>query len=379
MTAETGFETPLGCYSLQRLPLRRRELLRAWDAADEYVLTVLAQEKQLQQPRDILILNDSFGALAVALHEHRVWMQSDSVLAHDALRNNFAQNQLSTEQLHCLSSLEMPTVAPHLVVIKVPKTLALLGYQLHRLRTVLQPQSKVIVAGMTKTMPSKVWTLLEELLGNTHTLPARKKAKLIHVDFDPDLVVPANPYPSHYVLEGTDWRITNHANVFSRERLDIGTRFFLQHLPVPDPGAVIVDLGCGNGLLGLVTASRQVDVTIHCVDESYMALASAADNFARILGDVSKVTFVPATGLSDFSAESVDQVLCNPPFHQQHVVGDHLALDMFKDSYRVLKKGGELWVVGNRHLGYHKKLARIFRKVSLQASNRKFVILRAVK
>jgi 16S rRNA (guanine1207-N2)-methyltransferase len=52
---------------------------------------------------------------------------------------------------------------------------------------------------------------------------------------------------------------------------------------------------------------------------------------------------------------------------------------MFADSRRSLRRGGELWVVGNRHLGYHAKLKRLFGNCEVVASNTKFVVLRAVR
>jgi len=50
---------------------------------------------------------------------------------------------------------------------------------------------------------------------------------------------------------------------------------------------------------------------------------------------------------------------------------------MFQDAAQVLRKDGELWVVGNRHLGYHIKLKRWFSDLELLASNSKFVLFRA--
>ena len=44
-----------------------------------------------------------------------------------------------------------------------------------------------------------------------------------------------------------------------------------------------------------------------------------------------------------------------------------------------IKKGGELWVVANRHLAYHIKLKKIFNNYEQIASNKKFVILKVVK
>ncbi|WP_440495178.1 methyltransferase, partial [Serratia sarumanii] len=52
---------------------------------------------------------------------------------------------------------------------------------------------------------------------------------------------------------------------------------------------------------------------------------------------------------------------------------------MFCDAKRCLQVGGELRIVGNRHLDYHQKLKRLFGNCTLVASNKKFVILRAVK
>lgn len=83
--------------------------------------------------------------------------------------------------------------------------------------------------------------------------------------------------------------------------------------------------------------------------------------------------------LANVDEQSADIILCNPPFHQQNATTDHIAWQMFKDSYRALKKGGELRIVGNRQLGYHIKLKRIFGNEKLIASNEKFVILSAIK
>ena len=61
------------------------------------------------------------------------------------------------------------------------------------------------------------------------------------------------------------------------------------------------------------------------------------------------------------------------------VVGDFLAWRMFLQARDALAAGGELWIVGNRHLGYHAKLKRLFRGVEQVAANPKFVILKAGK
>lgn len=365
-----------GEFELNRLPKRPRELLRAWDAADEYLLDVVAEQLKLSDAARVLIVNDSFGALAVALSAFRPHAVSDSYLSQQATRLNLAANGLPEHSISLQNSLEPLEGLFDLVLIKVPKTLALLEDELIRLHPHLTPSTQVIVAGMIKTLPPSVWKLLERLVGPTTTSLARKKARLIFASLDAGLIVPPSPYPVCYRLENTDYLISNHANVFSRDSLDIGTRFFLQHLPSRQDACDIIDLGCGNGLVGLIAAERSPAATVHFVDESFMAVASARDNFYRAFGEQREATFRVGDGLMEVEPASADLILCNPPFHQQNTVGDQIAVSLFKQAHRVLRKGGELWVIGNRHLDYHSTLSRLFGAHSVVASNSKFIIVK---
>jgi 16S rRNA (guanine1207-N2)-methyltransferase len=367
-----------GEFELNRLPKRPGELLRAWDAADEYLLDTVASAALSTGEVRILIVNDSFGALAVALSAFRPYAVSDSYLSQQATRLNLAVNNLPENSVSLLSSLDPLEGLFDLVLIKAPKTLALLEDELIRLHPHLTPSTQVIVAGMIKILPSSVWKLLERLVGPTTTSLARKKARLIFARPDFSLVVPPSPYPVRYPLENTGYLISNHANVFSRDNLDIGTRFFLQYLPSRQDACDIIDLGCGNGLVGLIAAERCPAATMLFVDESFMAVASARDNFQRVFGERREVAFCVGDGLMEIEPASADLILCNPPFHQQNTVGDQIAVSLFKQSRRVLRKGGELWVIGNRHLDYHSVLSRLFGAHSVVASNSKFVIVKAV-
>ena len=143
-----------GEFELNRLPKRPRELLRAWDAADEYLLNTLAEELNLPDAARVLIVNDSFGALAVALNAFRPDAISDSYLSQQATRLNLAANNLPEQSVSLQNSLEPLAGVFDLVLIKVPKTLALLEDQLIRLHPHLTPSTRIIVAGMIKTLPS---------------------------------------------------------------------------------------------------------------------------------------------------------------------------------------------------------------------------------
>ncbi len=374
---DISLEVPQGRFELRRFPFRKNEMLRAWDAADEYLLNHLATEENLVNAR-IAILNDSFGALTVALSDFRPTAISDSFLSQQASRVNLEMNGIATERVSFRDSLALPDAGIDFLLIKIPKTLALLEYQLYSLRPLLTPNAKIIAAGMVKNLPASVWKMLERLIGPTTTSLAVKKAKLIFASLDQAIKLPKNPYPVCYRLENTNFRICNHANVFSRDSLDIGTRFLLQHLPDNPAHRDFIDLGCGNGVVGLILASQYPDANLYFVDESFMAVASARQNFQAAYAQ-RQAHFVADDCLSSFPINSADCIVCNPPFHQQHAVGDHIAWQMFQQAHKVLRKGCELRVIGNRHLNYHLSLKKVFGNCERVSSNAKFVIFSCIK
>ncbi|OQX30447.1 MAG: 50S rRNA methyltransferase [Candidatus Sedimenticola endophacoides] len=369
--------TPFGEARLARYPLRRRETLRAWDAADEYLLDELAG-LGLGEGTRLLILNDSFGALAVSLAALAPSSQGDSYTAHWSLRENLLANGWPTDSVRVMTPLDGHRGEYDLVLVRVPKTLSLLEEQLLRLKPHLHGASRVIGLGMARQIHTSTLALFEAIVGPTHTSLARKKARLIFSRPDPGRVARPSPYPSCYPLEGRGYRICNHAGVFSRERLDIGTRLLLGHIPA-DPGlGDIVDLGCGNGVLGLLAAEANPRARLHFTDESYLALASARDNYQRC-GSGGPAEFLATDCLMGLAPESADLILCNPPFHQQQTVGDFIAWRMFRQAGEVLRRGGALRIVGNRHLNYHVKLKRLFGNLRQVAANPKFVVLEAIR
>ncbi len=372
-------QVPQGEFYLARYPKRKKEQLRAWDAADELVLNHIHEQSWLDTETRLLIINDSFGALSIALADYTPEMSSDSYLAIQGSRANLNANGMDVSTVSFHSSMDKLQGSYDRVVIKIPKSLAQLEVQLHDIRPHLHAGSQVIAAGMVKTIHKSTLALFEKIIGPTHTSLARKKARLVFCEFDAELNPGENPYPSVYTLENTDYKITNHASVFSRQGLDIGTRFLLQHIPASTLPLTIVDLGCGNGVVGLIAAERNPEAELIFTDESYMAVASAKATFTAAFAEQRQATFQVADGLEGIDDNSVDLILNNPPFHQHNAIGDAVAGQMFSAAKKALKQGGELWIVGNRHLAYHTKLKQLFGNYQNIASNKKFVILKAIK
>jgi 23S rRNA (guanine1835-N2)-methyltransferase len=362
---------------LIRQPDQPNEPLQAFDAADEYLLAYLA-EQNLPASARVLVLNDSFGALAISLRgKVEVITSGDSYLGALGLEKNLVRNDLPFDALSLLPASEAWQGPFDRVLIRVPKTLALLEEQLIRLHGQLAEGAQVVAAGMVKHLPHAAGDLLARYVGPMQASLAVKKARLLIAQAEPK-AAPRSPYPSRYWLEEPRLELLNHANVFCREGLDIGTRAFLPHLPGNLGAARVADLGCGNGVLAIVSALANPQAQYTLIDESFMAIQSARENWRAALGERT-ATLRADDGLASQAPQSLDVVLCNPPFHQQQVVGDFLAWRMFQQAREALVVGGALYIVGNRHLGYHGKLAKLFRAVEQVAATPKFVVLKARK
>lgn len=380
---ETQMTVEGATLDLRRIPHHTNSPLRAWDAADQYVLDHLAASAGGFDR--VLVVNDLFGALAAALvarhgdDRARPVIQSwgDSITSHVATKQNLERNGLDPRAMLPVPSTREPTGPVDLVVLKIPRSLALLEEQLIRVRPLLHPETTMVAAGMAKSIHRSTLELFERFVGPAPTSRAVRKARLILPTIDPALPVASNPFPSVYDY-APGLPLTEHANVFARGRVDIGTRLLLEHLPASGPDDHVLDLGCGNGLLGLESARRHHPRLVTFVDESYHAVDSARLNHrAWALGNEAR--FEVARTLESVEDASIDLVLNNPPFHSHQSRSEDTARSMFADAHRVLRPGGRLVVVANRHLDHHRQLRRRFASVRVVASNPKFVVHEAMR
>ena len=392
LMTETAFQTPQGLLTLQRYPIRKSDTLRAWDAADELLISYLHDEQVLEQVMGkpdcrVLIFEDQFGALTTsicqavnAVNKHVIIdVITDSLIAESAITQNLNSNDLQSEcaDVGFLDSISTPADKYDLVIYKLPRNLAYCGDVMTRLRNSMGADTKIIGAAMAKYLPLTALALLNETVGTTTTSRATKKARLIFSVFDENLS-PKNVYPTSYCTDEVSGELISHSNIFSRESIDMGTRFLLPFIPQTDRVITIVDLACGNGVVGVVAAQKNSKAKIIFCDESKMAVESARESFESCC-EGRDASFYQMDCLDDLEKQSVDMVLCNPPFHQQNTVSNHIAWQMFKQSMECLKSGGTLWVVGNRHLGYDVSIKKIFGNSIVMESNTKFMVVKATK
>ena len=378
--------TPFGSLKLRRWPSTTDRSLRAWDAADELLIKHVHESIDLESLATgrLLICNDAHGALSCALHSFAPTSWSDSLLALTALKRNWKSNNLPGEPKR-LESTNLPVGPLDVVLIKVPKTLALLDDQLAQIRPLLHPNSVVVATCMLKYLNNSSFALFEKHIGAVQTSLAVKKARLLFstVEQSAATSVPAHPssqaskYPDRYTDQDLDLSLLNYANVFCRDHVDIGSRLFIENMHMLPQSSDVLDLACGNGILGLCVQRSQPQAKVTFVDESYHAIASARENYASMFSgeDVeAKTSFLIGDGLEDIESLSLDLIVCNPPFHIQHALTADTTLAFIKAASRCLRYDGQLWIVANKNLPYQDTLKRYFKKLNIKAQNRRFAV-----
>ena len=378
--AETVVSTPRGQFEVVRPHTLAVSPLRAWSAADQLVLDELA----IDDLGRLLVVNDEFGALTVALAASEPVSWGDSALSRAAIDANLARNDLAAlgSERH-LGGDQRPTGLFDTIVVRVPKTLALLEYQLRLLRPDCGPNTRIVGAAMARHIHRTTLAAFEQYLGPTTSSLATRKARLLHVH---SIEAPSTGDDTE--LAGTSFVTRRNVTVveapgtFSAGHVDAGSGLLLDVLcdqaeSLPRLTARVADLGCGNGVLSATMAKHRPQAHFALFDVSDLAIWSARQTWQANALAPDRAAFVVADGFGATEPGSFDVVITNPPFHQGHARDGDLTDRLLADAAQALAPDGAIYVVAQRHLNMHTRLARSFTDVQVLSKHPTHVVLRA--
>ncbi len=169
-----------------------------------------------------------------------------------------------------------------------------------------------------------------------------------------------------------DLQLWSQPGVFSWDRLDPGTAFLISHLP--SLSGLGADFGCGIGVLAKAVLASATVTGLELIDIDRRAIAAAARNL-----DDPRVRLHWADVRTGPSLSNLDFVVCNPPFHAAGAEDRALGQAFIRRAHSVLKPGGVLWLVANRHLPYEQVLRDAFAQTHPRGEAKGFKIYEASK
>jgi 16S rRNA (guanine1207-N2)-methyltransferase len=332
--------------------------LVAVDATDRLLLDEAADDIAAH-PDAVVVVDDAHGALtlgAVALHGATgVRVHQDLLVGELALAANAERTGLTGSYRALPLGPELVRGA-RVVLAKAPKSLEALRELVQVVAADADPGVTLYVGGRVKHMTLGMNDVLGEGFTAVSATLARQKSRVL-VARGPRPVQQSFPICREHADLGLT--LCAHGAAFAGAKVDRGTRALMAVLPgaVPD-ATTALDLGCGTGALAVALASARPGLTVIGVDQSAAAVASASAT-AAANGLTDRVRVVRDDAGATLPDQSVDLVVCNPPFHLGVAVSETLAQRLFTGAARVLRPGGELWCVYNSHLPHRDALRRI--------------------
>jgi len=168
-------------------------------------------------------------------------------------------------------------------------------------------------------------------------------------------------------------KIRSWPGVFAHGGLDAGTRLLLNELPVPGPGARVLDFACGAGVLGAAVLQRHPGV--HCTLADVDALACHAAR-STLHANGLRGEVIASDGFSDLHGH-FDLIVSNPPFHRGHRAVRDLTTSLLDPVRNFLNPGGQFVMVANRHLPYRRWLDEVFGAHVIAAADQRYHVLSA--
>ncbi|WP_129976967.1 methyltransferase [Rhodococcus sp. Q1] len=364
---------------LRRFPDVEAPNLFAVDGADRLLLDEAAPVLDSASPGTVVVIDDQYGALTlgtvVRFGVEEIRVHQDSVVAERALAAN-AEREGLTDRYRS-GALDPDLLAgARVVLLRLPRSLSALTEIAETIARHADPEVVVFAGGRDKHIGLAMNDVLGASFAEVRASRGRQKSRVLTArGTTPG---PAS-YPVREHLAELDLTVVAHGAAFAGPRLDIGTRFLLDLFPrIHADVQVAVDLGCGTGILAAMLARQLPDTRVIATDQSAAAVASAAGT-AAANGLSDRVDTLRDDAAGSIPAGSVDLVVCNPPFHLGAAVHTGAARKMFDAAARILRPGGQMWTVYNRHLDYRPALSGIVGATRVEGRNRKFTVTRSVR
>lgn len=260
--------------------------------------------------------------------------------------------------------------------VRLGKDRRALAMALHAAASVVAPGGAMVLFGANAEGVKSAAKTLEDVVESVVTVDTRRHSRVLagrrRVDI-PGLRASLDAWRDVHeiTLNGRARPWIGYPGVFAAGELDAGTAMLLDHLPALAGGAAVLDMACGNGIIGAAVRERFVDAVVDLVDSDAVAIAAAREN-------VSGATIICGDGLAASPRARYEAILSNPPIHEG--VGESLAFlqRLIVEAPARLKTDGILQIVIQSRIRALPWFEAAFKEATIVAQDRRFQIIRGI-
>lgn len=193
--------------------------------------------------------------------------------------------------------------------------------------------------------------------------------------FDNDSTIVSKKRTVILDIDGIKIPFVTDNGVFSKGRVDDGTKALLKVLLPLNLNGRILDVGCGYGALGLTLAYSNPSSEFTLIDVNVRALNLAKDNKKNLHLD--NVTILQSD-IYENVKDKFNFIVTNPPIR----AGKKVIYQMFSGGYNYLFNGGSLFIVIRKDQGANSACAyikEIYGNCTLLKRDKGYYIYQAIK
>lgn len=189
--------------------------------------------------------------------------------------------------------------------------------------------------------------------------------------FDNDKNIKSERRLIKFNFDNREFNMYSDNGVFSKERLDYGTRVMLENIDINSLCGKVLDLGCGIGVVGIILGTLNKNISIDMVDVNERALELTKENVK--LNGLNNNVFV-----SDAYTNVIDKynyIITNPPIR----AGKEIIRRFLLGAKDYLNDNGTLYFVMRKDHGVKsmiKELEEIY-KIEVIEKDKGFYVVKA--
>lgn len=173
-------------------------------------------------------------------------------------------------------------------------------------------------------------------------------------------------------FENISFSFMSDSGVFSKNKIDEGSRLLIEAVYKNQIEGKCLDLGCGYGIISIVL-KKLLNIDAYGVDINPRAVELSVKN--AMLNQLD-IKYYVSNGFDKIN-DRFNNIILNPPIR----AGKEIIYKLFDDSYEHLIENGSLWIVIRKQHGAQSALKKLNEKFECEIINKEkgYWLIKAMK